>query len=96
MKKVIFITILTAITLFAETTHYGRVCLSESEHKEYAVGDGNIRKNLVDSGRCFYMKDGLSCVTLDRGFISGRNKIKVFENGQTYIVYGYMEVCQPK
>lgn len=53
MKKVIFITILTAITLFAETTHYGRVCLSESEHKEYAVGDGNIRKHLVDSGRCF-------------------------------------------
>lgn len=95
MKKSFLLLILSISVLLAETTHYGRVCLSESEHKEFAVGDINVKQYLLNNGRCFYMKEGLSCVTLDRGWLSGRNKIKVFENGKAYVVYGYMEICQP-
>lgn len=95
MKKILLILLLCIINLYAYTTEYGRVCMTNDDFKAYVNGDGNIKKQLISNGDCFYVESGKSCSILDAK-MWGASKLRIYMDGRTYNVWGRMDVCPPK
>ncbi len=63
------------------------VCFSQSDHSELMQaiiqGDDRHSRNMIVSGRCFFMKKGEKYFLLDYSFFS-TSKIRIYRNNETY------------